>query len=61
MNSDALLVKFDEQTDSINMAAVDEQDEEVTCEDEEPIPLHMMCQQVCNLKISKLIKYHQYT
>ena len=32
------------------MAAVEEQEEEeVTCEDEEPIPLHMMCQQVCML------------
>ena len=39
-------VIFDGQTNTINMAAVDEQDEEVTCEDEEPIPLHMMCQQV---------------
>ena len=29
------------------MAEVDKQEEEVTCEDEEPIPLHMMCQQVC--------------
>ena len=40
------------------MAAVDEQEEEeVTYEDEEPIPLHMMCQQVCYLMIFIIISY----